>query len=86
MKSDTKKTRLVLVLAAALMLGLAQYPAAAQVLGPNSINNETVDTGHDPHSALDLQHGGTGLYDRYDKYRTPQGFPLPGWGHLRGMS
>jgi len=81
MKRNTKKT--AVALAAVLMLGLAQYPASAQALEPNSINNETIDTGHNPGSAL---YPGAGIYDRYDPYRTPQGFPLPGWGHLRGMS
>ena len=83
MKPNTKKA--AIALAAVLMLGLAQYPASAQALEPNSINNETIDTGHIPGSPLDPQQG-AGIYDRYDQYRTPQGFPLPGWGYLRGMS
>ena len=83
MKRNTKKT--AVALAAVLMLGLAQHPASAQALEPNSINNETIDTGHNPASPLDPQQG-AGIYDRYDQYRTQQGFPLPGWGYLRGMS
>lgn len=74
-------TKAILVIAAMLTLGIARLPALAQDIqyrAPNSINNETVPP--------DMQHGGTGIYDRYDRYRTPQGFPLPGWGHLRGMS
>ena len=83
MKSNTKKT--ALALAALLMLGFAPYPASAQVLGPNSINNQMIDTSQDPDVPLNMRHG-SGVYDGYDPYRTPQGFPLPGWGHLRGMS
>jgi hypothetical protein len=84
MKSNTKRT--APILAAILMLGLAQYPSAARALEPNSVNNETIDTSRDPDVPLNMQRGGTGTYDHYDAYRTPQGFPLPGWGHLRGMS
>ena len=84
MKSNAKKA--ALALAAVVMLGLAQYPAAAQALAPNTINNETIDTSHDPDVPLNIQRGNAGIYDHYDAYRTPQGFPLPGWGHLRGMS
>jgi hypothetical protein len=79
MKSNNTKT--ALVLAAMLMLGGARSPALAgnlEPLEPNTINNETVPP--------NMQRGGTGIYDRYDIYRTPQGFPLPGWGQLRGMS
>ena len=84
MKRNTHKT--ALALAAVLMLGIAQYPASAQALEPNSINNETIDSGTYPDVPLNVQRGGAGIYDHYDQYRTPQGFPLPGWGHLRGMS
>ena len=84
MKFHAKTT--ALAFAAALMLGFAAYPAAAQALAPNSINNETIDTSRDADAPLNIQRGGAGIYDHYDAYRTPQGFPLPGWGHLRGMS
>ena len=77
----SNNTKTALVLAAMLMLGGARSPAFArdlEPLEPNGINNETIPP--------NMQQGGTGIYDRYDSYRTPQGFPLPGWGHLRGMS
>jgi hypothetical protein len=80
----TKKT--ALALAAVLMLGLAPYPASAQALEPNSITNQTIDTTKDSDVPLNMRPGGAGIYDRYDAYRDAQGFPLPGWGHLRGMS
>jgi hypothetical protein len=84
MKSTTKKT--ALALASTMMLGLAQHPATALALEPNSIN-QTIDTGgYNPDVPLNMQPGGAGIYDRYDAYRTPQGFPLPGWGYLRGAS
>ena len=72
------KTRTSLVLAAILMLGLAGSPAFAQDSGPNRINNATVPP--------DMQKGGTGVYDRYDSYLNPQGFPLSGWSDLHGAS
>jgi hypothetical protein len=84
MKRNTKKA--AFVLATVLMLGLAQHAAPAQALEPNRINNETIDTTTYPDVPLNTQQGGAGIYDRYDQYRTPQGFPLPGWSHLRGMS
>lgn len=84
MKSHTKRT--ALAFAAVLMLGLAQHPRLARAVEPNSINNETIDTSRDPDVPLNMQRGGAGIYDRYDAYRTPQGFPLPGWEYLRGMS
>lgn len=84
MKRNPKKT--VLALAAVLMLGFAQVPGSAQALEPNSITNQTIDTSEDSNVPLNMRHGGAGIYDRYDAYQTPQGFPLPGWGHLRGMS
>ena len=84
MKSQAKTT--ALALAAVVMLGLTHDPAAAQVLAPNSINNETIDTSHDSDAPLNIQRGGAGIYDHYDSYRDGQGFPLPGWGYLRGMS
>jgi hypothetical protein len=84
MKPTIKRT--ALVLAAVLTLGLAQYSTLAQAVEPNSINNETIDTGPNPDVPLNMRHGGAGIYDRYDAYRTPEGFPLPGWGYLRGMS
>lgn len=84
MKANARKT--ALALATVGMLGLAQNPAAAQALAPNSINNETVDTSHDPDAPLNVQRGGASIYDHYDVYRDRQGFPVPGWGHLRGMS
>ncbi|HEV8016336.1 MAG TPA: hypothetical protein VGP48_12435 [Stellaceae bacterium] len=42
---------------------------------PNPVNNATVDRtmGADP---------STGIYDTYDKYRDPQGYPQPGWQYL----
>ena len=80
---NTKKT--ALVLAAFLMLGLAQHPASAQALAPNRVTNQVIDTSQDPDVPLNMRHG-AGVYDQYDAYRTPQGFPRPGWGHLRGMS
>jgi hypothetical protein len=83
MKSNTKRT--TVILAGVLMLGLAQYPGLAQALEPNSVN-ETIDTGRNPDVPLNMLPSGAGIYDRYDAYRTPQGFPLPGWGYLRGMS
>jgi hypothetical protein len=83
MKSNTKRT--AVILAGVLMLGLAQYPGLAQALEPNSVN-ETIDTGRNPDAPLNMLPSGAGIYDRYDAYRTPQGFPLPGWGYLRGMS
>jgi hypothetical protein len=90
MKRNTKKTALaltaVLMLGLAQLLGLAQVPASAQALEPNSITNQTIDTSQDSDVPLNMRHGGAGIYDRYDAYRDPQGFPLPGWGHLRGMS
>ena len=82
MKSKAKKAALAL---AVVMLGLAQYPAAAQALAPNRVTNQVIDTSQDPGVPLNMRHG-AGVYDQYDAYRTPQGFPLPGWGHLRGMS
>lgn len=84
MKRNTKKA--AVALAAMLMLGMAQVPASAQGLEPNSITNQTIDTSQDSDVPLNMRHGGAGIYDRYDAYRDPQGFPLPGWGHLRGMS
>jgi hypothetical protein len=84
MKFNARNT--VLALGAMVMLGLTSFPAAAQALAPNSINNETIDTSHDSDVPLNIQRGGAGVYDHYDPYRTPEGFPLPGWGHLRGMS
>jgi hypothetical protein len=83
MKSNTKRT--AVVLAGVLMLGLAQYPSLAQASEPSSMN-ETFDTSHKPDIPLNMQRGGGGIYDRYDAYRTPQGFPLPGWGYLRGAA
>ena len=83
MKSNTKRT--AVILAGVLMLGLAQYPGLAQALEPNSVN-ETIDTSRNPDVPPNMQPGGAGIYDRYDAYRTPQGFPLPGWDYLRGMS
>jgi hypothetical protein len=83
MKSNTKRT--TLALAVALMLGLARTSNPALALEPNSIN-QTFDTGSIPELPLNMQPGGAGIYDRYDAYRTPQGFPLPGWGYLRGAS
>ena len=83
MKFNAKKT--ALALGAMMMLGLAQYPAAAQALAPNSINNETIDVSRDSDAPLNTRRG-AGIYDQYDAYRNPQGFPIPGWGHLRGMS
>ena len=81
---NTKKT--ALALAAFLMLGLAQHPASAQALAPNRITNQTIDRSVDRDVPLNMRHGGAGIYDRYDAYRDAQGFPLPGWGHLRGAS
>ncbi|HEY1506802.1 MAG TPA: hypothetical protein VGF92_21040 [Stellaceae bacterium] len=75
--------RTAFVLATLLVLGLAQLPVSAEAPAPNSIDNETIDTNHNPQGP---RHSGDGIYDHYDKYLTPQGFPLPGWGHLRGMS
>lgn len=84
MKRNTKNA--ALALAGILMLGVAEYPASAQALEPNSITNQTIDTSQDPDVPLNMRHGGAGIYDRYDAYRGHEGFPLPGWGHLRGMS
>lgn len=84
MKSNVKKS--ALAVAAILMLGLGQHPASAQALAPTRINNQMIDTTQDPDVPLNMRHGGAGIYDRYDAYRDHQGFPLLGWGHLRGAS
>jgi len=84
MKANVRMT--ALALAAVGMLGLVPGPAVAQALAPNSINNETIDTGHNSDAPPNVQRGGAGIYDHYDAYRDRQGFPVPGWGHLRGMS
>lgn len=85
---SSKNAKAAFVLAAILMLGLAQAPAFARDLAPTGIDANGIDPNRIDNLMIppDMQHGGAGVYDRYDSYRTLHGFPLPGWGYLRGMS
>lgn len=85
---SSKNAKTAFVLAAVLMLGLAQAPGFARDLAPIGIDANGTDPNRIDNLMipLDMQRGGAGVYDRSDPYRTLHGFPRPGWGYLRGMS
>ena len=77
------------VFSALLGLALTQPLAASFAGSPNAINNQTAqlispvqsELGQ-PTSHVRPAPSGTRVYDSYDSYRGPNGFPLPGTAQL----
>lgn len=74
------RTRIVVMIVAALAAGATATPPGASFAdpatsSPNDINNATVDR------PLPFD-GPSGIYDLEDQYRDSNGFPLPGWQYL----
>ena len=70
---------------AAIQPAIVSFAASS----PNTINNQTAQLVSPVQSELGRSvgqgrpaHGGAGVYDSYDSYRSTNGFPLPGNAQL----
>lgn len=78
------------VFSALVGVAVTQPLAASFAASPNAINNQTAqlvssvqsELGGQPMAQVRPTRSGTGVYDSYDSYRGPNGFPLPGTAQL----
>jgi hypothetical protein len=86
----SKISKTAFVFSALLGLAVTQPLAVSYAASPNAINNQLAqlvspvqsDLGAGPAVQVQRPHSGAGVYDQYDAYRTPNGFPLPGDSQL----
>lgn len=85
----SKILKIAFVFSALVGLAVTQPLVVSFAASPNAINNQTAQLVSPVQSELGRSAaqsrpawGGTGVYDRYDSYRGPNGFPLPGTAQL----
>jgi hypothetical protein len=85
----SKIGKIAFVFSALVGFTLTQPLVVSFAASPNAINNQTAQLVSPVHSELGrpvvqgrAAQGGAGVYDRYDLYRGPNGFPLPGEAQL----
>jgi hypothetical protein len=84
----SKISKSAFVFSALLGLAVTQPLAVSYAASPNAINNQLaqlvspVQSDLGPSVRVQRPHSGAGVYDQYDAYRTPNGFPLPGDSQL----
>lgn len=85
----SKISKIAFVFSALVGFTLSQPLVVSFAASPNAINNQTAQLISPVQNELGRSavqgraaQGEVGVYDRYDSYRGPNGFPLPGQAQL----